>query len=281
MEFLEAYTILLDNLNLHSANLTQGNKVILIVLPQKGFDPTEVSIPWKIISSNQYDIVFSTPNGKPASPDPRMIKQGLSWLTPFLMTRKYVLQVYKIMQQDKSFQSPIPYSDIDVSQFDAVHVPGGHGDGIRVMLESPVLQQKIAQFFQQNKIVGAVCSGVLLIARSKNTSTGLSVLNGKKTTAVTSFMEKIGWYLSKHWLGDYYRIHPKTAQEEISEAQGSNKLFCTGRWRIFPMQYTKKLIYMQFVVKEGNYISARWPGDMHLYAQEYLKMIQKKIKERQ
>ena len=49
-------------------------KKILIPIPSYGFDPTEVAIPWKLISEKDIGIVFITPEGKKASPDRLMLK---------------------------------------------------------------------------------------------------------------------------------------------------------------------------------------------------------------
>ncbi len=44
-------------------------KQILIPIPSYGFDPTEVAIPWKLLSEKSFEIVFITPEGKKASAD--------------------------------------------------------------------------------------------------------------------------------------------------------------------------------------------------------------------
>lgn len=46
---------------------------VLIPIPSYGFDPTEVAIPWKLLSQKGNDVVFATPNGKKASPDNCML----------------------------------------------------------------------------------------------------------------------------------------------------------------------------------------------------------------
>ena len=48
-------------------------KKILIPIPSYGFDPTEVAIPWKILSEKNVGIVFVTPTGKKASADSIML----------------------------------------------------------------------------------------------------------------------------------------------------------------------------------------------------------------
>ena len=51
-----------------------GLKRVLIPIPSYGFDPTEVAIPWKIMSEKDFEIVFLTPQGKKATTDTIMLK---------------------------------------------------------------------------------------------------------------------------------------------------------------------------------------------------------------
>ena len=57
-------------------------KRILIPLPSYGFDPTEVAIPWKLLTQAGFEIVFATPIGEQASPDSKMLKgeKGVSYV---------------------------------------------------------------------------------------------------------------------------------------------------------------------------------------------------------
>jgi hypothetical protein len=92
---------------------------------------------------------------------------------------------------------------------------------MRAYLGSGVLQSAVADFFAQEKPVGAICHGVLLAARSSLDS-GKSVLYGKKTTALTKQMELIAWRRTRLYLGDYYRLsQPLTGRAPRSLALGS------------------------------------------------------------
>ena len=42
---------------------------VLILLPQEGFDPTEVAVPWKALSEAGHDVVFATETGAQAACD--------------------------------------------------------------------------------------------------------------------------------------------------------------------------------------------------------------------
>lgn len=162
--------------------------MIIINLPLRGFDPTETAIPWYFLSKANIRVAFATPDGQPAHADERMTYQGLGLLSPFLMTRKKVLQQYQEMIQTQEFKNPLSYQEINTDSIMGMVFPGGHGEGIKSMLESTLLQQKIVECFDQNKVIAALCTGVLTVARSIDPKTQKSVLFNRKTTAVTRWM---------------------------------------------------------------------------------------------
>jgi len=43
---------------------------VLIVLPQRDFDPSEVAVTWKILHDVGHQVAFATPDALPASADP-------------------------------------------------------------------------------------------------------------------------------------------------------------------------------------------------------------------
>jgi putative intracellular protease/amidase len=130
--------------------------------------------------------VFATPTGRTRRADPKMVTgEGLGILSPLLKADANGRSAYLYMEQSDAFQRPISYGEIRAEDFDALLLPGGHAPGMRVYLGSGVLQSAVADFFAQEKPVGAICHGVLLAARS-SLHPGKSVLYGKKTTALTN-----------------------------------------------------------------------------------------------
>lgn len=249
--------------------------MFVINLPEQGFDPTEVTIPWYFLCTAGIQVAFATPDRKPAIADARMVSQGLGLLSPFLMTRHVVLKWYQQMIATAEFRHPLAYEEIDTAVISGMVFPGGHGEGIKTMLESEVVQQKVVECFNYNKIIGALCTGVLAVARSIDPKTQKSVIFDKKTTAVTRWMELSGWYLTRHYFNNYYRVYPITAQDEIEQLLKDRKQFLTGKIRVVPMQYTKSLLCGQFTVIDGNYLSGRWPGDCYRFARDLIYLVKK------
>jgi putative intracellular protease/amidase len=164
---------------------------------------------------------------------------------------------------------------------------------MREYLESGVLQEVVARFFAADKPVGAICHGVLLAARSRAADSDRSVLYGRRTTALTWTLEKSAWSLarvSRLWDPDYYRTYRESSgqprgymsvQQEVTRvlaqpddfldvpvdvAHASRKRSGLARDRIDDDTPA-------FVVRDGNYVSARWPGDVHTFARTFAQLL--------
>jgi protease I len=240
-------------------------------LPTQDFDPTESGVPWKALMEAGHPVTIATPSAQMARADPRMLTgAGLGLLKPFLAADRNGRMAYLAMQASRAFRSPLAYAALRADDYDALLLPGGHAPGMREYLESHILQGLVTAFFARNKPVAAVCHGVLLVVRSLGAD-GLSVLHGRRTTALLASQELLAWNLTRLWLGDYYRTYPQTVQAEICEAladpadfvAGPPPLRRDGPGRLGP----------GFVLRDGNYLSARWPGDVHRFAHEFVAML--------
>lgn len=248
--------------------------VILCLLPQSGFDPTESAVPWKALREAGIDVTFATPDGKAAQADARLVSGGFGPLTFLFMTRKEDLSVYDEMAQCIQFRQPLSYDDVDPGAFSGLLIPGGHAAGVKSLLESARAQAITLAFFKADKPVAAVCHGVVLLARTIDPATGKSVLHGRRTTALTAAnMELPAWLLTAPWLGRYYRTYPQTVEAEVRAALASPDHFLRGPF--MAQRDTSRNTRAGFVVQDGNYLSARWPGDCHRFAQALVGLIAK------
>jgi putative intracellular protease/amidase len=244
---------------------------VVMLLPAVDYDPTESAIIWDGLTAAGVDVRFATPNGEPAYADPRLVDKGFSVLSPLLMTKADSLAAYQRMVGDAQFAKPCTYEDVDIESAGGLFIPGGHAKGVRTLLESSAAQATAVTAMAAGMPVGAVCHGVLLLARSIDPSTGRSVLYGRQTTALTATLELGGWALTRLWLGDYYRTYPTTVQAEVTAALKSPGDFQAGP-RV-TLRDSPNHLGRGFTVKDGNYLSARWPGDCHRLASEYVDMV--------
>jgi putative intracellular protease/amidase len=270
---------------------------VLIPLPALDFDPTEVAVSWAVLRRLGHAVEFATPDGAPARPDDLMVTgRGLDpW--GFVPGLDHVVGVGRALRADArgladlvrapEFVRPSPWERIDVAAVDGLILPGGHrARGMRPYLESVLLQSKVVQAFDRRLPVGAICHGVLLAARSTDPGTGRSVLYGRATTALTWALEQKAWRVARvtrFWDGDYYRTYREargeapgywSVQQEVTRAlarpedfrdvdpSGANaRRQSSGRARDSFEDGRPA-----FVVEDGNYVSARWPGDAHTFA---------------
>lgn len=247
-------------------------KKVLVPLPDYGFDPTETAIPWLLLSAKGYEVQFATPGGYSGMADLRVLRgEGLGIWKWLLQAREDAVMAYHRMSNSESFCTPLKYTEIRAEAYDALLLPGGHDKGVIPYLESALLQQVVARFFTDGKPVAAICHGTVLAARSKNLQTGLSVLHSYKTTALLATQERMAYQLTRWWLKDYYLTYPVTVQAEVTAALASPAQFVRG-----PLPLRRDDAHHPergFIVRDRNYLSARWPGDVYHFSAALIDML--------
>jgi putative intracellular protease/amidase len=273
---------------------------VLIPIPDRDFDPTEVAVSWRVLTGDGHRVIFATESGTPGACDDIMVTgRGLDFWSALpvlgaipivgllLRANKDGRTAYADMLQSAEYQHPVSWTQAGLDGVDALLLPGGHrARGMRSYIDSGVLQRLVVDAFARGMIVAAICHGVLLAARSVDPGTGTSVLYGRKTTALTWALERTAWTLTRvtrFWDPDYYRTYPEqpgqpsgymSVQSEVTRALKDPADFCDVT-RATPHRWLKSSGMVRdtptdsrpaFVVDDGNYVSARWPGDAHTFA---------------
>jgi len=279
---------------------------VIIPIPSHDFDPSEVAVTWKVLREAGHELHFATPDGRRGYADPIMLSgEGLDpWgFIPVLKKVRLIglmlraqagaRRAYRELELDARFLAPQRWDQLRVEDWDGLFLPGGHAKRMREYLESTVLQGFVADFFDSGKPVGAICHGVLLAARSISRKTGKSVLHGRKTTALTWKLEKSAWmltrFLARFWDPGYYRTYGElkgqsagymSVQAEVTRALASPEDFVdvphgaadyfakTGGMARDSLTDSKPA----WVLRDGSYVSARWPGDVHSFAKAFAAM---------
>jgi len=238
---------------------------VLMPLPDRDFDVTEVAVPWHELVSHGHSVTFATEEGARPAADPLLLRGVIFGQLGAAPEPKSLYE--KLEREDASFAAPMRYRDIDVRAFDGLLLPGGHAPGMRQYLGSEPLQSKIAAFWQLDRPVGAICHGVLPLARA--THQGKSVLAGSKTTCLPKYMERSAYWLTFWKLGRYYRTYPEYVEDEVKRALAHPaEQFVLGP-RTLSQRGTASDDRAAFVVQDGRYVSARWPGDAYLFAKAF------------
>jgi putative intracellular protease/amidase len=279
---------------------------VLIPLPRRDFDPSEVAISWSVLKRLGHSVTFATPHGQPGRADDLMLSgEGLD-IWGFLPGLKHLVAIgrlmranadarnaYAAMEQDPAFRAPVSWRQVRREDFDGLLLPGGHrARGMREYLECEVLQKLVSEFFAAGLPVAAVCHGVLLAARSR-AAHDRSVLYDRRTTALTWAFERKAAQVGRivrFWDPNYYRTYTDepgqsagfmSVQQEVTRALARPQDFLD----VPPdaPDYRRKTGGMvrdtfdddrpAFVVRDGNYVSARWPGDAHTFAKTFAAML--------
>ena len=139
-------------------------KRVLIPLPDTDFDTTEVAVPWRLLVEAGHEVVFATERaGIVPSCDPLLLTGVLFGQ---LGAEPEPKQFYDELTRAPEFNKTIAWGTVDVSQYDALLLPGGHAKGMRQYLGSTALQSKVVEFVKTGKPFAAICHGPLVLARS-------------------------------------------------------------------------------------------------------------------
>lgn len=275
-------------------------------VPRRDFDPSEAAISFSVLKRLGHAVTFATPDGQPGHADDMMLTgEGLDiWgLVPglrhlvaigrLMRANADARSAYAAMERDAAFKAPLSWQQVRREDFDGLLLPGGHrARGMREYLESEVLQKLVAEFFAAGLPVAAVCHGVLLAARSR-AAHGRSVLYGRRTTALTWAFERQAAQVGRivrFWDPNYYRTYTDgpgqpagymSVQQEVTRALAHPEDFLDVP--ADAPDYRAKVSGMArdtfdddrpaFVVRDGNYVSARWPGDAHTFAKTFAAML--------
>jgi protease I len=240
-------------------------KPILIILPQTDFDPTEVAFPWTVWRAAGREVRFATETGEPASCDLVTLDgSGLPLLARSLRARPAAREAYARLISDPYYRRPLCWGDVCAADFAALHFPGGHAPGMKPYCESAEVQRLAREAFTARQPVSAICHGVLPLARA-------GVLAGKRTTALTGSQEAIAIALTNRALPGHYRTYPESVEAEVSRLIGLQGRFERGP--LLPRYASAVTPEVGFVVRDGNYLSARWPGDAWTLALRLLELL--------
>jgi putative intracellular protease/amidase len=236
---------------------------VLVPVPDTDFDVTEVAAPWHVLTGAGHELVFATERGATPAADPRLLTGVIFGQLGAADEPK---QHYAAMTRTEAFRAPAAWGTLNVEEYDALLLPGGHAPGMRQYLGNEVLRHQVAAFWALDRPVGAICHGVLVLARTTDPATGRSVLADRRTTCLPKYMERSAYFATAWRLGRYYRTYPAYVEDEVRAALADpGTQFARGP-RTVSHRGTAADDRGTFVVEDGRYVSARWPGDAYAFA---------------
>lgn len=172
--------------NTTSKNETKMNKKILIIVSnanaigpnnrRTGTFLPEVAHPYAEFEKANYQIDFASLTGDTPYLDALSLANDPANLA-FLTGKGW-----------ETMQKAVKLSTVDVTQYDAVFVPGGLAPMVD-MPENELLKKVIKETYERNAVVGAVCHGPVSLLNVK-LSNGTYLVNGKNITSFTDEEER-------------------------------------------------------------------------------------------
>ncbi|MHA6759532.1 type 1 glutamine amidotransferase domain-containing protein [Streptacidiphilus sp. PAMC 29251] len=244
---------------------------VLIPVPDRDFDVTEVAVPWRLLTDAGHEVVFATERaGTVPAADPLLLT-GVVFGK--LGAEPEPRRFYAELVESSAFRRTLGWEELAPEDYDALLLPGGHAPAMRQYLGSPVLRAKVAAFWATGRPVAAICHGVLVLARTQDPATGRSVLHGRRTTCLPGYMERSA-YLATAWRrGRYYRTYSAYVEQEVRAALAAPTDFERGP-RTLSRRGTAADDTAAFTVLDGSYLSARWPGDAYLFARQFIALLE-------
>lgn len=143
--------------------------------PTTGVWFSEFSEPFNIFVEKGLNVTVASPKGGPAPVDPRGYP-----------SKEEIVGVRDALER---LNATVHLSSVNPSDFDGIFMPGGHGPMFDLASDT-TLKQVIAQFWERQKPVGAVCHGpasLLNVALSD----GSNLLSGRRATGFSKSEDEV------------------------------------------------------------------------------------------
>lgn len=137
--------------------------------PVTGVWFSEFAEPFAVFRAAGVEVTVASPRGGPAPVDPRGYPKAE--------------EIAGVRDALERLNATRPLAKMRVSDFDGVFMPGGHGPMFDLAVDAP-LKRLIAEFWQADKPVGAVCHGPASLL-DVPLGDGSTLLRGRRVTGFT------------------------------------------------------------------------------------------------
>jgi putative intracellular protease/amidase len=202
--------------------LTDGSK------DPSGYWAEEFVVPHQVLTNAGIEVDLAAPvNGKPTA-DPASLKAEIAGPE----ATEYAAY---ITEHSDELGAPKPLSGVDLTEYDAIFIPGGHGP-MEDLAHDPDLGRLLIEADRDGKIIAPLCHGPAALL-SANLPGGRWLFAGRALTVFTDEEERLNKTADKApWLVETVLAARGARVQSGAEAWGSN------------------------VVVDGNLISGQNPG---------------------
>lgn len=204
-----------------------------------GFWLEEFAAPWYIFQDAGVEVVLASPAGGQPPLDPTSD-------APDAQTQD-TERFRKDEKAQQALANTLPLSSINISDYDAVFFPGGHGP-LWDLAEHPISIALIEKYWAEGKPVAAVCHAPGVLRHAKKPD-GTPLVQGKRVTGFTNSEEEaVG--LTK--------VVPFLVEDSLKQAGGQFER--TDDWGVY-------------VVTDGHLVTGQNPASSAATAEELLKLL--------
>lgn len=204
-----------------------------------GFWLEEFAAPWYIFQDAGVEVVLASPAGGQPPLDPTSA-------APDAQTQD-TERFRKDEKAQQALANTLPLSSINISDYDAVFFPGGHGP-LWDLAEHPISIDLIEKYWAEGKPVAAVCHAPGVLRHVKKPD-GTPLVQGKRVTGFTNSEEEaVG--LTK--------VVPFLVEDSLKQAGGQFER--TDDWGVY-------------VVTDGHLVTGQNPASSAATAEELLKLL--------
>ena len=192
------------------------------------------------------NVYLATPEGRRPTADPHSLNPGIAGPD----TTRFAEYLDSISE---SLDSPMKLSDVEIADYDAVVVPGGHGP-VEDLYKDRAMGRLLFAADEAGKTIGAVCHG---------------------QAALLSATDSDG-----NWLFDGRRMTAFSDEEEIEFGTSDNAPWLlASQLRKYGAQYEQGPNWGSYIVRDGNLISGQNPASSGPMADAVLAALDKKGKD--
>src|SRR5678815_1958842 len=91
---------------------------VLMPLPDRDFDTTEVAVPWRLLTDAGHNVVFATERGGAAPATDPLLLKGVVF--KMLGAAREPKRFYAQLLEDPAYNAPLAWDDLDVETFDGL-----------------------------------------------------------------------------------------------------------------------------------------------------------------
>ncbi|MDD2365068.1 MAG: DJ-1/PfpI family protein [Desulfuromonadaceae bacterium] len=158
-------------------------KKVLILASNLGLWGEELQAPWDALKKGGFQLVLATEKG--ITPLPLQLSVDKNFVDPVqeynVNPAEVVDRIMEILR-DGEWDNPMKISDANADDYDALAIVGGPGSPLDLVGNAKV-HRLLESFYDQGKIIGALCYAVGSFVWARKKENGKSIINGKAIVA--------------------------------------------------------------------------------------------------